>query len=214
MSPAVILAHLLVLMSLAAPQGSARAARRPGDLFAEIYERGVIKQRAMKSIRATFTETTVSTLLVKPIVARGTVIAAPPARVRMTYTEPEAKTVTMDGRFLVVVWPARGEREQIDIRETKQRIDRYFTNASIDELRKLFEITAEPDAAVRRADRVTMTPKRKQIQQGLQQLELWIDRERDLLVQMRLSFPGGDQKTIALEDVVVDVPLSDDTFRP
>jgi hypothetical protein len=40
----------------------------------------------MTSIRATFTETTVSTLLVKPIVARGTIIAAPPARVRMAFT--------------------------------------------------------------------------------------------------------------------------------
>jgi outer membrane lipoprotein-sorting protein len=214
MSSAAILAQLLLLMSLAAPQGSARAARAPGDLFAEIYQRGVVKQRAMKSIRANFTETTVSSLLVKPIVARGTVVAAPPARVRMTYAEPEAKTVTMDGRSLVVAWPARGEREQIDIREMKQRIDRYFTNASIDELRKLFEITAEPDAALRRADRVTMTPKRKQIKQGLQQLDLWIDRESDLLVQMRLSFPGGDQKTIALEDILVALPNSHDTFRP
>jgi len=214
MSPTTILAHLLVLLSLAVPQGTAPAPRRSGDLFDEIYQRGVVKQRAMKSIHATFTETTVSSLLVKPIVARGTVIGAPPALVRMTYTEPEAKTVTMDGRSLTIVWPNRGEREQIDIRQTKARIDHYFTNASPDELRKLFEITAEPDAAMRRADRVTMTPKRKQIKQGLQQLELWIDRERDIMVQMRLSFPGGDQKTIALEDIVVDVPISDETFRP
>ncbi len=120
----------------------------------------------------------------------------------------------MDGRSLVVVWPARGERQQIDIRETKQRIDKYFTNASVDELRRLFDITAAPDSAMRRVDRVNMIPKRKQIKQGLQQLELWIDRERELLVQMRLSFPGGDQKTIALDDIVVDVPVSDDTFRP
>jgi outer membrane lipoprotein-sorting protein len=203
-----------MLMSLGTSQDSTRAARRPGDLFAEIFQRGSVKQRAMKSIRATFTETTVSTLLVKPILARGSVIAAPPSLVRMTYTEPEAKTITMDGRSLVVVWPARSERQQIDIRETRQRIDKYFTNASVDELRRMFDITAAPDSAMRRVDRVTMIPKRKQIKQGLQQLELWIDRERELLVQMRLSFPGGDQKTIALEDIVVDVPVSDDTFRP
>lgn len=212
MSPAALLAHLLILISMAAPQ--APAARRPGDLFSEIYQRGVAKQRSMTSIRATFTETTVSVLLVKPVVSRGTVIAAPPARVRMTYTDPEPKTVTMDGRFLSVAWPRRGEREQLDIRQTQKRIDRYFANASIEELRKLFDIRAEPDAALRQTNRVTMTPKRKQITEGLQLLELWIDRESDLLVQMRMAFPGGDHKTIALDDITIDVPIADDTFRP
>ncbi len=188
----------------------------------------------MKSIRANFTETTVSTLLVKPIVARGTVIAAPPLMVKMNYTEPEVKTITMDvadgpdggrrtgwpghGERTAVCWssfwPGRAERQQIDITQTKQRIDKYFTNASVDELRKLFEITAEPDPVMRRADRISMTPKRRQIKAGLQQLELWIDRERDVLLQMRLSFPDGDKKTIVLDDIAVNVPLTDDTFRP
>lgn len=212
MSPAAMLAHLLVLLSLAAPQGP--AARRPGDLFADIHRRGLAKQRTMTSIRATFTETTVSALLLKPIVARGTVIAAPPARVRMTYADPEAKTITMDGKSLTVAWPKRGEREQLDIRQTQKRIDQYFANPSIEELRNLFDIRAEPDTALRHTNRVTMTPKRKQIKQGLQQLELWIDRESDLLVQMRLAFPGGEQKTIALDDITIDVPIADETFRP
>jgi len=214
MSAVDLVAHLLVLLSFAAPQGSTGAPRRPGDLFTEIYQRGIVKQKTMKSIRANFTETTVSTLLVKPIVARGTVIAAPPLMVKMSYTEPEMKTVTIDGRSLVIVWPGRGERQQIDITQTKQRIDKYFTNASVDELRKLFEITAEPDPVLRRADRVTMTSKRRQLKAGLQQLELWIDRERDVLVQMRLSFPDGDKKTIVLDDIAVNVPVTDDTFRP
>ena len=211
MPPAIVLAHLFVLLSVAMPAG--QATRKPGDLFEEIYKRGAIRQKTLKSIRATFTETTVSTLLVKPIVARGTIVAAPPARVRMTYAEPDPKVIAMDGRTLVVDWPTRGERERIDIREVQKRIDQYFTSAGIDDLRKMFDIKAEADAANRRADRVEMTPKRKQIKQGLEKLELWIDRERDLLVQMRLSFRGGDQKTIALEDIAVNAPISDDLFQ-
>jgi outer membrane lipoprotein-sorting protein len=212
MSPAVLLTHLLLLLSMATPQ--APAARRPGDLFAEIFQRGLVKQKSMKSIRAAFTETTTSSLLVKPIVARGTVIAAAPARVRMTYTEPEPKTIVMDGRTLTVLWPKRNEREQIDIRETQKRIDQYFTNASLNDLKKSFDITAEPDAALKHTDRVEMKPKRKQIRQGLEKLELWIDRDSALLVQMRLAFPGGDQKTITLGELTIDVPIGDDTFRP
>jgi outer membrane lipoprotein-sorting protein len=210
MSPAAMLAHVLLLLSIAAPQ--APAPRPPGDLFAELFQRGLVKQKSMKSIRAAFTETTVSTLLVKPIVARGTIIAAPPARVRMAYTEPEPKLVVMDAGKLTVLWPRRNEREQIDIRETQKRIDQYFTNASLNDLRKLFDIKAEPDATIRRAHRVEMTPKRKQIKQGLEKLELWIDRETDMLIQMRMAFPGGDQKTIALDDIALNVPIGDETF--
>ena len=211
MSSAIVFVHLLVLLSVAMPASQARG--KPGDLFDEIYARGVVKQKTLRSIRAKFTETTVSTLLVKPIVARGTIVAAPPARVRMTYTEPDPKVITMDGRTLTVDWPARGEKERIDIRDTQKRIDQYFTSAGIDDLRKMFEIKAAPDATNRSADRVEMTPKRKQIRQGLSLLELWINRDSDLLVQMRLSFPGGDQKTIALEDIAVNVPITDDIFQ-
>jgi outer membrane lipoprotein-sorting protein len=212
MSPAIVLTHVLLLLSMAAPQ--APAARRPGDLFAEIFQRGLARQKSMKSIRATFTETTTSSLLVKPIVARGTVIAAAPARVRMTYTEPEPKTIVMDGRTLTVLWSTRNEREQIDIRETQKRIDQYFTNANLNDLKKSFDIKAEPDATLKHTDRVEMRPKRKQIKQGLEKLELWIDRDSSLLVQMRLGFPGGDQKTITLGEITMDVPIGDDTFRP
>jgi outer membrane lipoprotein-sorting protein len=210
--------HLLMVVSLAMP------GTRPwmtvldhgpiaDDLFSQIYKRSVAKQRSLQSIRARFTETTVSSLLVKPIVAHGTVVAASPARVRMTYTDPEPKTIAMDRQSLTVLWPDRGDRERIDITAIQKRIDQYFTHASIDDLRGMFDIRAEPDPAIHHADRVDMKPKRKQIKQGLERLELWIDRDSEMLVQMRLTFPGGDQKTITLEDIAINVPLSDDTFR-
>jgi outer membrane lipoprotein-sorting protein len=206
-----LVVHLLTVVSLAAPQAAPR--QLTDDLFSHIYQRAAVKQRSMRSVRARFTETTVSSLLVKPIVAHGMVVAASPARVRMTYTDPEPKTMAIDGRSLTVLWSDRGERERIDITAIQKRIDQYFTHASIDDLRGMFDITAEPDQAIRRADRVDMRPKRKQIKQGLERLELWIDRESDVLVQMRLTFPGGDQKTITLRDIEINVPVSDDTFQ-
>jgi outer membrane lipoprotein-sorting protein len=206
MAVSSLFVHLLMVVSLAmGPPAS-------NDLFAQIYQRGVAKQRSLQSIRARFTETTVSTLLVNPIVAHGTVVAAAPARVRMTYTDPEPKTIAMDGQSLTVLWADRGERERIDVTAIQKQVDRYFRHAGIDDLRAMFDITAGPDRAFRHADRVDMKPKRKQIKQGLERLELWIDGESEMLVQMRLTFPGGDQKTITLEDIAVNVPIAKDTF--
>lgn len=206
-------ASLVVLAAILAAAAAGAGAAQGRDLFDEIYARGTAQQRTMQSLRARFTETTTSTLLTTPIVAHGTVVAAGPARVRMTYTDPEAKTLTMDGRTLTIVWPARGERQQINISETQKRVDQYFTHASAKELRSMFDIAARPDAARPGHDLVDMRPTRKQIAQGLSRLELWIDRRSDLLTRMRLTFPGGDEKTIALEEITLNVPVTEAMFR-
>jgi outer membrane lipoprotein-sorting protein len=183
------------------------------DRFDRLFAQSLAKRQSLASISARFTETTTSSLLEKPLVSHGTVIAAPPARVLMTYTDPERRIVTIDGKFLVVEWPDRQERQKIDISQTQKRIDQYFTQASTSQLRSMFDITAEDDPGVRGTDRVDMRPKRKQIKEGLERLELWVERERLLLVQMRMTFPGGDRKTIRLEDIAVNVPVPDATFR-
>ena len=190
---------------------SARAAA--DDLFTQIFNRSVLKQKSMQSIRARFTETTVSSLLTKPIVARGTLIGASPARVLMTYTDPEPKTVAIDGETLTIVWPERRERQQIKIAEMQKRIDQYFGRAIIKDLQSMFQILATPDQTLRTADRIEMRPTRKQIKQGLEQLDLWIDRESSMLVQMRMRFQGGDEKTITLDGITTNVPVTDATFR-
>jgi len=203
---------LAVLQLLAAAALFASQAPSTNDLFDQLFIRTLEKRQSIRSIRARFTETTTSSLLDRPLVSHGTVIAAPPARVLMTYADPERRTVALDGKTLLVVWPDRGEREKIDISQTQKRVDQYFTTASIAQLRSMFEIVAQPDSAIRGTDRVEMRPKRKQIKEGLDRLEIWIDRESLLLVQLQMTLPGGDRKTITLDDVTVNVPVSDETF--
>jgi outer membrane lipoprotein-sorting protein len=210
MLPVVAFLHLLIAASVIASQAPPQA---PKDLFTQIYQSAVTRRQSIHSIRARFTETTVSSLLEKPLAAHGTVIAAPPGRVLMTYTDPDRRVLALDGRSLVIVWPDRHERETIDISQIQKRIDRYFTQANPEQLRSMFDIRAEPDAAMRGADLIEMRPKRKQIKEGLERLALWIDRERTLLVQMEMTFPGGDKKTITLDDIALNVPIGDDTFQ-
>ena len=206
--------RLVACLQILAPVAALAASSQPArDRFDDLFARTLAKRQSIQSIRAKFTETTVSSLLAKPLVAHGTVIAAPPARVLMTYTDPERRIVLIDGKSLNVIWPDRNERETIDIARMQKRIDQYFTQATLNQLRGMFTITAEPDSVLRAADRVDMRPKRKQIREGLERLELWIDRDTLMLAQMRMSFPGGDTKTIRLEDLAVNVPIADETFR-
>ena len=207
MPSAFALAHLFAAATLVASQ-----AAPPTDLFDQLFARTLEKRQSIHSIRARFTETTTSSLLERPLVSHGTVVAAPPSRVLMTYTDPERRTIALDSKSLVVVWPDRGERENIDISQTQKRIDQYFTHATIGQLRSMFEITAQPDSVIRGSVRVDMRPKRKQIKEGLERLEIWIDSESLMLVQLQMTFPGGDKKTIRLDDVTLNVPVTAETF--
>lgn len=196
--------------------GSLTPSPRPAqsDLFAQIYAQAAAKREALHSIHARFTEITTSTLLARPLVAHGSLVAAPPARVLMVYTDPEPRTLLLDGRSLLITWPGRPEQEKLDIATVQRRIDHYFAEASVDQLRSLFEIRAQPDTKVGEAYLIDMRPKRKEIRQGLERLQLWMNRQSLLLMRMQMTFPGGDEKTVALDDIEVNLPVTDETFRP
>lgn len=199
----------LVLVALLVSGGTSPAGP---DLFDEIFARGRPVQEKLQNVRARFTETTVSSLLAKPTVSKGTLLAAKPPRLVMRYTSPESKIIAMSGNRLVVIWPDRGESETLDVTETMKRVNQYFTNADPGDLRRLFAVRAFPDPEVANSYQLDMVPKRKQIRQGLERLQLWLHRETLLLVQMKMSFPGGDSDTIRLDEAEINVPLDPKAF--
>lgn len=182
------------------------------DPLADLFRRGRAAQASTNSVAASFVETTTSSLLREPLVARGTLIAAKPLRVLMTYTSPTAKTIRLDETKLIVAWPGRSDREEVDIADMQRRVQKYFVDASENELRKSFEITLSSDRALDDAYRLDMIPKRKQIRDGLVALRIWIDRTRLVMVKMVMEYPGGDSRTLELHDIQLNVPITDRTF--
>lgn len=184
------------------------------DLFDEIFKQGQQKNGAMKTLTASFVETTTSALLVKPLIARGTVAVERPGRVSLRYTDPDARTVLIDGDTMTVKWPSRSLEQAKDIGATQKRIQKYFVDSSPSELRSHFTVTAR-DADDRPGNyAVLMVPKRKQIQEGLTKLELWIDKGTLLMSAMRMTFPNGDTKLMTFTDVKANVPLDPSLFKP
>ena len=197
----------VVLMTVAV---SARPAAP--DLFDEVYARTRAAEATRRTIRARFTQTTVSSLLVKPVVARGTILAAKPAQLAMTYTAPERKTIIMDGSRVVT----RGEQgpvEQTDVMEILKSVNHYFVDATPDDLRKSFVVRAFLDPEMAPAGyQVDLVPKRKQIKQGLERLQVWVTRDPLVLWRIKMTFPGGDSDTITVEDVQFNVPVPANAF--
>jgi outer membrane lipoprotein-sorting protein len=192
--------------------GALAPAPQPADPLDALFVRGKAMQATLHSISASFTETTVSSLLRDPLVARGTVVAAVPLRMLMTYTTPEVRYVLMDQTRIVTVVPSRRERDELNIADMQRRIQRYFVEASPKELRQSFDISLAPDPALPGADLMDMRPRRKQIKEGLARLRLWIDRTSLVMSKLRMDYADGDSRTIELSDIKINPPVDDRTF--
>jgi outer membrane lipoprotein-sorting protein len=183
-------------------------AAAPADLFDEIYTKGQPLDQSIKTIRAKFTETTTSSLLKDPLVAEGTLLAVRPSDILLTYVKPERKLLRIDAKTLLFVWPDRKLRQTTDIHESQARVQKYFVDKSPDELRRHFTITAVVDPAKAGTWRIDMVPKRKQMQQGVSRIQLWISERTSMLSSMVLTFASGDTKSMTFTDVEVNPPIT------
>ena len=199
---------LLLIVALALPA----SAQESSDLFESLYAEGQRVQATTTSIGAEFTETTVSSLLVEPIVARGTLIAAAPGRLVMDYATGQRQTVIVSDDRLTVRWPDQGRQETRMIDRTRERVGRYFGDASPRELRRLFDIEAATDPDHPDTYRIDMSPRRDEIREGLTTLQIWVNQSTVLMERMFMVFPGGDSKLIELHDMRLNVPVDDTTF--
>lgn len=203
---------LWLLFSIGLSIADAGQTRAP--TFEALYALTQERQKDITNLSGRFVETTVSSLLVDPIVARGSVIAVKSGRVVMSYESPEPRTVIVDGNRLFVYWPERDQLESLNIAETQQRVRKYFTSASPADLKGFFDITVSVDPNMTGAYRIDMKPRRDQIKQALERLQIWVDRETTLMTSMRMVFPGGDSKEIRFEDMRVNVPVDESLFTP
>lgn len=184
----------------------------PSDPFDALHARGQALQRETQSIAASFTETTVSSLLVEPLVSQGTLVTEAPGRMVMDYLTPERRRLIVDNDRLAVTWPDRDQTEMRAIGDTRARVQRFFANASPDELRDFFDIAVDTDPQLPDTVAVTMTPRRGQIREGLALLELWVEPETAVMRQMRMTYPTGDSTTIALHDIRLNDPIDEAVF--
>jgi outer membrane lipoprotein-sorting protein len=202
-------AHVVALVTACA----AAALAAPADLFDEIYQRGRPLEASLRTLTARFTETTSSSLLTKPLVARGTLAVERPHRIVLRYDDPDTRIVLIDGDVMRLAWPARRLDQRTNIGASQRRIRQYFLDKSPDQLRSHFDIHAEVAADRPDVWLVTMTPKRRQIREGLVRLELWLNRTTVVLAAMRMTFPNGDTKSMDFTDVKVNPPIDPAIFE-
>jgi outer membrane lipoprotein-sorting protein len=194
-------------------QNVARQGAPAQESFDDFYERGQRANASIKTLTAHFVETTTSSLLTTPLVARGRLAVERPSRVVVHYEAPEAHVVLIDGNRMTMAWPGRNIRQVTDIGAAQGRVQKYFVNGSAAELRRQFDIQDRDVGDRPGTYHVSMVPKRKQIRETLARLDLWVDRSSLLLAAMQMTFANGDTKLMALDDVVPNAVLEPGAFN-
>lgn len=203
---------LLVAGGAVSAQQRTRPAEAPRESFDEMYRKGQQANATIKTLTARFTETTTSALLARPLVEHGTLSVERPSRVIMRYDDPEPRVVLIDGDRMTMSWPAKQMRSVSNISRVQGRIQKYFVNNTAAELRKEFDIDARDTSSRAGLREVVLVPRRKQIRETLTRLELWVGPSSSLLEAMRMTFAGGDTKTMEFHGVVPNAPLAPGTF--
>ena len=142
--------------------------------------------------------------------SRGNLLAAMPLRVvwnTASDSEDRGPRSALDG-----AWPNRTEFEKVNIAEAQRRVQKYFVDVSPKQLRDSFTVTLTPERSMGDAYRLDLVPKRNQISEGVEHIQIWIDRGSLMMTKMALSFAGGDAKTLELRDIKINPPIDESVF--
>jgi outer membrane lipoprotein carrier protein len=185
----------------------AAPARDPAVVVKALEEAG----RALKSLQAAFVETRVIVLLDDRQESRGSVTMQIPGRLRWNYETPRPSVMLVkDGRFTRYI-PASKQVFRGAAKGDADLLVGFGPGAA--GLGKRYEVTLVGDEVVGgRATRV-LDLKPKDGQSSLfSGIRLWVDDERGMPVQTRLTEPTDDYTTIRFDKVRINEPVPARTF--
>jgi outer membrane lipoprotein-sorting protein len=163
-------------------------------------------------MRAAFRETKVIVLLDDRQESEGEVLLEVPGRLRWNYARPqESALLIKDGRFeryfpkskQVFRGPAKGEADLL-----------VGFGPGAAGLGRKYEVTLLPDESVggAAAHVLDLKPRAGQASGLFESIRLWVEKERRIPVQTRLTEPTGDHTTIRFERVQVNAGLPAGAF--
>jgi outer membrane lipoprotein carrier protein len=167
--------------------------------------------RGLKTMQAAFVETKVLVLLDEKTESRGSVVLEVPGRLRWNYEAPTpGAMIVKDGKY-VRYFPASKQVFRGAARGEADLLVGFGPGAA--GLGRKYEVTLVGDETV--GGRVTrvldLAPRAGQ--EGLfSAIRLWVDAERSVPVQTRLTEPTGDHTTIRFERVRLNEKLPPGVF--
>lgn len=169
--------------------------------------------RKLETMQAGFVETHVLVLLDETTQREGNVFLQVPGRLRWNYTAPQPSvTLIKDGEFARYM----PRTKQVFRGEAKGEADLLVGfGPGASELGKKYAVELLPDEDLDGAAThvLDLTPRPEQATSGLfSSIRMWVDQQRFIPLQTRLTEPTGDHTTIRFQDVKVNGRLPKGAF--
>jgi outer membrane lipoprotein carrier protein len=198
---------VIVALLLAPPATAAPPPADASKVLAALAKSGA----ELRTMRAGFEQTKVLTLLDESETSRGKVLLQVPGRLRWDYLAPQpGAMVIKDGRFARYVPQTR----QVFRGAAKGEADLLVGfGPGAAQLGSKYEVSLVGEETVGGRAAWVLDLKPRPAQSGLfSGIRLWVDQERAVPVQTRLTEPTGDATTLRFDQVEINVKLPASAF--
>lgn len=190
-----------------------QAPTRDGAAVHELVATIAARQRAVRSLTATFEQVRTSALLLEPETSHGRFWYRAPGQVRWEYESPRRMVVLFDGRTLSTFIPRERSLERIRVPSRQRRyLDFLVGTRPLDDLVGQFRIAVR-DVDPRSPLMVRLEPVSRIIARHVAEITLKIDRKLKLPVSVEYREADGDMTRYCFSHVQVDPEIDPGKFE-
>ena len=168
---------------------------------------------SMQTMQCRFVQEKTSTMLAEPSVSEGRMYFASPDRLRWEYVTPYPFALVVNGERIVKVMD--GKTEVLDGNAGRMYqgiVGMIMGSASGKKLfdTSAFDVVLYDDGAFWKAE---MTPKRRDMKRMFSLLVFHFDKQSQVIDHVEFVEPRGDRTSIRFEEVRLNAPIDNNTFK-
>jgi outer membrane lipoprotein-sorting protein len=134
-------------------------------------------------------------------------------RMVVDLTQPDPKSIAIQGHKVEIFYPKRNAVEEYDIGERRELVNQFLLigfGTSGKELSSAYNIRVlGSDTVAGPATHLELVPKSPEVLKNLKKLELWIPESEGYPIQQKFYLAAGDYKLVTYTNVKVNPPLTD-----
>lgn len=135
-------------------------------------------------------------------------------RMLIELTQPDVKSIDIQGHKVEIYYPKRNVVEEYDIGERRELVNQFLLigfGTSGKELSSAYNISVlgSDTVAGQTATHLELVPKSPEVLKNLKKLELWIPDSEGYPIQQKFYLAAGDYKLVTYTNVKVNPPLTD-----
>jgi outer membrane lipoprotein-sorting protein len=176
--------------------------------------------KSFQSLTANIEHTKVTVAVNDKSTETGQIAVRHDEKMRIEFTQPDARTILRAGNDLFVYNPKIKRVEEYDLGKHRALVDQFLLlgfGTSGAELEKSYLVTllGEDSLDNHQVVKLELTPKSEDVRNQIAKVHIWIDESTWLAVQQQFfETGGGDYFIIHYTNVVKNPRITDDRFKP